>query len=571
MKFIKFILIFILLFQTTLFAYDFIIENYNVNIILLKNSSAQIEEKILVNFLEPRRGIIRFIPYRYKKGFFNNNLRIKIISVESSVDGEHFYKEHYEIYKRGRNFFVKIGEYNKYYKGLKYYKIIYVVKNAIKFYNKYSEFYWNVIGTNWDTIIKSAYFRIDFPEVDREKLKVKIFIGKFGETQELKDFELTNSDVSLLYPLELPPKNGLTIGITFPKKLFSPIPSFIRWYWFLVDNFGYFIPIIILIIMFFIWLKIGKDEKKGTIVVRYYPPKDLTPAEVGTIIDDKVDLRDIISTILHLGEKGYLKIFKREDGEVEFIKNEDKSPDNLKPHEKIIYNGLFGLSDKISIKALKGYFHITIERAKDALYDLLTNKEKYFSINPEEIRNLFKTAGLITIFAGIFIFFYSLTFSRIDIGIGIIISGFIILFFSRLMPHRTFEGAKVYREILGYKEFLEKVEKPVIEKLIKEDPLYFSKNLPFAVALNIEKKWIKKFEGIDVKLPEWYIAGASTHYTPIVFYSLLSDDLNSMERMMSFKPTGESSFETINSTGGDFSIGGGFSGGGFGGGGGTTW
>ena len=43
-------------------------------------------------------------------------------------------------------------------------------------------------------------------------------------------------------------------------------------------------------------------------------PTDLTPAEVGTLIDEQVDLRDISATIIDLAVRGYLKIEELEIG-----------------------------------------------------------------------------------------------------------------------------------------------------------------------------------------------------------------------------------------------------------------
>jgi len=52
--------------------------------------------------------------------------------------------------------------------------------------------------------------------------------------------------------------------------------------------------------------------------VMYEPPKfdnkPLTPAEVGTLIDERLDPRDITSTIVGLAVKGYIKIEETKRG-----------------------------------------------------------------------------------------------------------------------------------------------------------------------------------------------------------------------------------------------------------------
>ncbi len=550
---------------TYLYSYNFEIEDYNVEIYLLKNSTVQITETIKVNFLLPRRGIIRYIPYRYKSGIFNDNLRIQLISVESSTNNENFITEPYKIYKKRRNLYIKIGKRNKYWRGIKVYKIIYLVKNVIKG----DKFYWNVIGTNWRVPIKRANFTIIYPKIDPELLEVKIWKGKFKGSTELHDFTITEEALYLDKNVYLPPRHGLTVGIAFPKGFFNKPNIIYRLSWFLIDNFGLVLPFLTFFIMIILWNVKGRDEKKGTLVVQYYPPKGMTPAEAGTLIDEKVDLRDIIATILSLADKGYLKIIKK--GQKLLFKKIKEPKDELKPHEKIIFNGIFMGKDETSLEDLKRSFFATINSASNYLYELLTDKQKLFSTNPEKTRGIYKKLGINLVIFGIFMLSYGFTIHRWDLGFGIILSGIIVYLFAKIMPKKTSMGMILYNQLKGFKEFMEKVEKPVIQKLIKEDQGYFSKTLPYAIAFNIEKDWVKKFEDLEFKLPDWYVySGPVDSYTPIIFYSLLANDLNYMHKTFSSIPSGESSFKNIDITGGDFSFGG-FSGGGFGGGGGGSW
>ena len=57
------------------------------------------------------------------------------------------------------------------------------------------------------------------------------------------------------------------------------------------------------------WYFRGRDlPGRGAIVVNYEPPDGLGPAEVGTLVDERVDLRDISAVIIDLAVRGYLKI-----------------------------------------------------------------------------------------------------------------------------------------------------------------------------------------------------------------------------------------------------------------------
>jgi uncharacterized membrane protein len=129
------------------------------------------------------------------------------------------------------------------------------------------------------------------------------------------------------------------------------------------------------------------------------------------------------------------------------------------------------------------------------------------------------------------------------------------------MPAHTIQGARTYAKVLGFEDFLGRVESDRIEKLEKT-PELFEKFLPYAMALHVEKKWVQAFAGISMQPPQWYQGPYGSGFVPYVFVN----DLNYMTvqagTVMSSSPR---------SSGGSGFGGGGGSGGGFGGGGGGAW
>lgn len=125
--------------------------------------------------------------------------------------------------------------------------------------------------------------------------------------------------------------------------------------------------------------------------------------------------------------------------------------------------------------------------------------------------------------------------------------------FAWQMPRRTQIGARVLRELLGFREFMQRAEAPRLRFLLKEDPQYFEKTLPYAVLFGLVEKWAASFEHL-APMPIWY---EGTHIT------YLGRDIGSLSS------TGMSSSPPSSS--GGSSGGGGFSGGGGGGGGGGSW
>src|SRR5205814_2060464 len=63
-----------------------------------------------------------------------------------------------------------------------------------------------------------------------------------------------------------------------------------------------------------LWLFAGRDPQIGP-VPSYLtePPDDLPPAVAGTLIDEKADLQDIISTVVDLARRGVLEMEEHEN------------------------------------------------------------------------------------------------------------------------------------------------------------------------------------------------------------------------------------------------------------------
>ncbi|NIP92549.1 MAG: DUF2207 domain-containing protein, partial [Akkermansiaceae bacterium] len=66
-------------------------------------------------------------------------------------------------------------------------------------------------------------------------------------------------------------------------------------------------------LMYRAWSRHGRDPEQRSIAPAYEPPEGMTPAEMGTLIDNRPDSRDIISTLVDLAVRGYVKIEETEE------------------------------------------------------------------------------------------------------------------------------------------------------------------------------------------------------------------------------------------------------------------
>ena len=278
---------------------------------LHKDSSITVKEKITVDFSkEAHHGIKRDIPIVYEDEHHQNyTLRYKILSVKDN-NGNNLKYSHY---KWGDYVEIKIGDPDKLIQKQITYNITYTLNRVVIFDNEnYDELYLNTTGDEWPVPIKNATTIINLPE-KVQNLKTICFTGSYGSTEQ--NCKITKTDTQATYTITKPLgiREGLTIGLGLDKNILHKPSTIKEIIWFLEDNWGYLIPLLTLILLTINWYKHGKDPKIShtAIMPIYTPPNNITPSEAGTLIDETVDMRDIIATIIDMAVRGYIRIEER--------------------------------------------------------------------------------------------------------------------------------------------------------------------------------------------------------------------------------------------------------------------
>ncbi len=318
--------------------------------------------------------------------------------------------------------------------------------------------------------------------------------------------------------------------------------------------------------------KNGRDpEGRGSIPPQYDSPDDLSPAEMGTLVDERVHMHDLTAAIVDLCVRGYLKIkvlpdakgwiFKSDDYELIRLDKPKPGDRGLSTFEKNFIASIFGTKKHKKISSLQNKFYKELPSLKKSLYKSLVEKG-YFPKSPNKIRSNHSIKGFVMIFAGFFALMFEGAFFQTNFSLLLVINGFLSLVFSPFMPRKTRKGVLAREHILGFKDYLETAEKHRLQFQEKEHIFY--EFLPYAMTLKIADKWSKAFKDIFDKPPEWYEGAGKGQFQPISFVHNLSVVQGCMNNAFSSHPSSSGS-------GGSGFGGGGFSGGGFGGGGGGSW
>ena len=529
------------------------ITSFESEIIVQKDATVLVTETIIYDFgNEGRHGIFREIPIIYKN---KDGKKFKIDFQLISIKNEEGISYQYKQAKKGENISLKIGDPDKYVTGEKIYVISYKLSGVITYFSDHDEFYWNVTGNNWPVPIDFTQAVVTLSQEVSGNIKAICYTGRSGSQKQNCQFnlELPNKIV-FVTTKSLSSFEGLTTVASFPKNIVAYVElkeaglSFSVKILLTIIATGYYLVAPFSILYF--WLKYGRDPKVGKPVTAWFnPPKDkknkkLSVAEVGTLVDEYANEKDLSATIIDLAIRGYLKI-KQKGKEFTLIKTKDFVKDgSLKSHEKTMLKFFFKDKDETSSKILKKNFYKTSKKVMDGLYKTLVEKG-FFPENPEKIRNKFYLISILG--------FFTLNFPL----------GVLALLFGRVMPRKTLFGAQAKVKALGLKNFLSSQERTL--EFQEKNWHFFEKLLPFAIVFNVANLWAKRFRGISAQPPDWYEGEYKGGFTPIIFTrSLLSS--TSKFQSMAAPPSSSRS-----SSGFSSGFSGGSSGGGFGGGGGGSW
>lgn len=635
-------------------ADGFTIEAYDVVLDVKEDNKVFVEEYITVDWDESyHHGIYKFTPqwleYTGKDG--------KTIKRKSKVTNLVAIDDPYStdwVKKKAR---IKIGDPNEYVSlGEKQYKIAYTYDMGTDPFKNFDEFIFHAYGDYWGTEIKNASIQVNMPKsidgyninfftdktrtnnvsqfVDYSIEGNTLYANFNAEKYKNYQYEQYCSDETNLntfgacddyYLYYKPLEKSLTVDIELPENYF------VKGSW----NYGWgsFTIIIIILLLtiytIFKWRKYGKDFPKRTKTVEFYPPDNLSSAEIGFIYNSHSTKKLTISLIIQLASKGYIKIDELKDKEKNIqITNLYPKPPELPKFEKTIPKRVININKlknkdfhlsrsantmmtylfkKGNTKELStnidkfikvkdelvngGYIEITKDNENDIAEKMETfekeYKQKEIQYHEDMSKHINKISKLKTLSAyerevydrlfesnDVIIVSDHKTlyksFDKIDsllksnlkdeiidskstskmvtsILISIIVLAlhfigyclvedmnpswsilylisficiFINIFFTLIMKRKTDYGEQIKAKVLGFRDFLIKVEKTKLEELVTQNPQYFYDILPYTYALNISKTWIKKFENIPI--PEMDM-GNMNYSSDHALYSIYED------------------------------------------------
>jgi len=343
-------------------------------------------------------------------------------------------------------------------------------------------------------------------------------------------------------------------------------------YLFIINNIPIWLIGLVGALLYFLWNKIGRNEKEA-VVVSFYPPEKITSAEAGLLWDDRLHRKDLVSLVYYWAAKGYLEVEEIGEGKkMDYLFRKLKEiPSDARLFEKTFYKGLF-FKNEVKLSELKHRFAGTMRLAHKDLMDH-SKRNDFYVPGSRGFGCALMSLGVVMLLFGVFglgIAFFTGYWSYAVAPLAI---ATLMLIFGKMMPKKGPFGFKKYQKLLGFREFVRTAEIDRIKALYKDNPGYFDKTIAYAIVFGLGKQWAEKFEGLMTEPPSWYkTTRTGSDFSTIYFTNSLISSMHRMNYNMSLPSASSGGGASSWSGGGGSGFGGSFgSGGGFGGGGGSSW
>lgn len=604
---------------------DWTITSYDVLIEITDDAQLLVVEDIALDFGQlDRRGIFRYVPVweelptppppvladQLPEGADPSQYRrvLEVDAIEVASPSGAPSDLHVEgPGDNGGNVLIRIGDPDTFVTGRQQYTIRYRVRGALEPLEDIDALAWDAVGTGWPVPIQQATVEVRTPGVQ----EARCLQGPQYATDPCRASTIEGG-ARFAAASALAPHEGMTVALELdpnalevPPVLIEEKPS-VRG--FLLGSAAA-VPLAGVVgvvgagLLGLLGWRQGRDRQaRGGITshgqvdetqagerrrglfdpravpVEFRPPDDLRPAQLGLIIDERVDAVDITSTIVDLAVRGHLRIeevdqggwFRKGDWKLVSCEDDPDDPDrrDLLGYERMLLDGLFGGRPEVLVSDLKGTFAKDYQRIETAVY-ADGQSRRWFADRPDHARARWLGAGIaLAVLGGVLTFLLGTQARMAIVGLVVVVLGIVLMAVHRLMPRRTARGSAMLTRTLGFREFVAQAEGD--RMAFAEAEQLFVEYLPYAVVFGCVERWAQVFEDIGVDVGQ---AVGGFYYGPGPFHLMafsagMNDFSSSMGTAVTAAPpsTGSGGFSS-----GGFGGGGGFSGGGMGGGGGGSW
>lgn len=231
--------------------------------------------------------------------------------------------------------------------------------------------------------------------------------------------------------------------------------------------------------------------------LRFAPPDEVHPGQIGTLIDERVDIADLAGTVLDLAVRGYIRVeelphehFTSVDWRL--VRLDGPPGETLLASEWLLLDALFGERRTVRLSQLgsprsSSDFPARIDKVREELYRDMV-RLGWFNRSPSQVRTRWSITGMAVTAAGVVLTGVLAVFtSAAFTGLAVIIAGAAVTAGAQYMPAKTKQGSSVYAHTMGFRDYLlsPRAESAPSEQRVE----LYSRYLPYAVIFDDVDRW----------------------------------------------------------------------------------
>jgi uncharacterized membrane protein YgcG len=398
------------------------------------------------------------------------------------------------------------------------YKVQYTVKDGILYYPQdgYDRLQWFAVPGDHDWPILASRVTVHTPPGG-----TILRVGAANDSPATA--QQTNANQAVFEATgPLKTGQGIEVRVDFQHGVVGGAPPAWQTTYDLRDRYGALLDVLGLFLGVFVavagsllvlmwWYARGRDPK--TVLAAEYlsePPSDLPPGVVGTLVDERVDIQDVLATVIDLARRGVVTM-EEIDGigsasDYIFRRVPDADLTRLRPYEKTVLDIVIPAAEQ-RLSSLKYKLYNRLSPIKKELYKE-TVKEKLFPRSPDDVRTRWIIGGVLVLCAAfglglcafLFLIDLSLFLAAPFCALGVV--GAIVIAVASAMPRKTRFGAEEAAKWRAFKIYMQNLEKYT---KVQEASAQFDRYLPYAIAFGIDRSWIRKFKPVQtMPIPIWY-------------------------------------------------------------------
>lgn len=538
------------------------IRNYVSQLKMTGSGVLDVVEDIDIDLEEGRRDrILRAIPLKYVAADGqSHDLEVRLHSIICDRPGQ----ISYTAMRHGSDFLIRIvdasvstvrdslhsaSDANSVSAHMRHYRINYSVLDTVSFLSNRARFRFDVTGHDW-TLPVDRLECVFYPPPGVGAVDLS---AERSTAADERCRTWSNQDGSVaLSTQHLAPGESLIISADLPVSALSSSPL-ARLSWWLLDWWpAVVLPCTVALALSLIYWHSGRDEGNVLITPQWTAPGELSPAEVGTLVDERCDVHDVISTLVDLAGRGYLKITQEVCEHFITLSNRNfiftkldaggagAATEALLPHEKkflaVLFPGDKKAGDSSSLLELKEKFYTDMAHLQGEVYNSLVDRG-LFRENPDAVRKGYYAIALAAVFIGSIVLLID---AAKPTAVGFLLSAAVTALFAPAMPARTARGCEQMQRWLSFEKFM-KTEKAKLRETAANNPEAFTRALPYAIVLGAGDQWAEAFRDFMAEPPPWYEpleSGPGQEFSTTRFVSDLGAGLRTIERVFVSRPAG---------------------------------